>query len=632
MPKTFARGVVRAALPTRHDRDASSAQAAALTPSARLNLACVLSLLVAIALVFAQSVDFGFSSWDDPKYVTGNPRVLMGLSLDGVQWAFTTRHFGLWHPLTWLSHMLDVSLWGDWAGGHHLSSVAFHAAATILLFAFLRQATGSPLRALVVSMLFAVHPLRAESVAWVAERKDVLAAMFWMATLYFYRRWASAKRWRDSLAVVACFVLGGLSKPVVVTLPVVLMLVDLWPLRRFDFSVAPARAIWQSASEKLHLFLMALGLATYTLQHSGETGLRELDPQAFFSLAERLQIAAMAYGEYLWKTVWPVSLSFYHAARFPIPPVAWLAPLALLGLSAALLWKHRRERPELIMGLSWYCITLLPSSGIIQIGFYSHADRYGYIPLVGIYICLAWAVRDIPQGARARAVMAAGLLAAIAPMIALAHWQVSHWRSGFTLYGRALEIDPQNRMARIALSHAHLAAGNYAEVRKHTDILLAARPPDHFSAIAELYRGDAAHFEGRHDLAAQAWHASAAIDPAYWRAQLRLGSLALGEGRLADAATHLQLADRLNPRNVEVLNNLGVVRVRANDQRGARDAYRRAVDADPTSVTARLNLARTHERLGDRAAALDEYRQALRLEPENAVTVAAIRRLVGGSH
>ena len=267
-------------------------------------------LVAAVLVVFAQTWEFDFLSWDDPMYVIGNPRVLYGLNPEGIRWAFETRHFGLWTPLTWLSHMADVSLWGTWPGGHHISNVILHLLNTLLLYGLLAVATTDKGRSALVSLLFAVHPLHVESVVWIAERKDVLCAFFYLLALVFHvLRFKTGKIYWTFLVYLAA-VLAGLAKPMAVSLPLALILIEIWPLRRIEAGVSMLRSILVSAAEKWPLLLLAGALALATLSEAEGTDVRPASVDELFTLGQRLQIAGAAYGYYLWKFFWPVNLSF----------------------------------------------------------------------------------------------------------------------------------------------------------------------------------------------------------------------------------------------------------------------------------------------------------------------------------
>jgi tetratricopeptide (TPR) repeat protein len=603
----------------------------AIAPQRAEFLRGALALIVLVALVFAQTWSFEFVSWDDQMYVTGNPKVLAGLSYEGVRWAFETRHTGLFTPLAWISHMADVSLWGRHAGGHHLSSVLLHTLSTLLLFALLVQTTGETWRSFLVGALFAIHPLHVESVAWVAERKDVLVAFFYLATLYCHAMWVrdSKLSWRAMTYLMA--ILAGMSKPMAVTLPVAMVLIDFWPLRRFDFSSQPRQALIAAVKEKWVFFLGAIALTLQTLSFGQDPNLAPVNYQ-WLDLPERLQVAGAAYGVYLWKTVWPAALSFFYPYRPPLPIWEYLLPpLVLFGL-LLVAWRRRSSFPALWFGIAWYCVTLLPVSGIVQIAWYAYADRYSYLPLIGIFASLVWAVPfSAAADASRRTALAARLVAAVLLVAAAiaAYLQVGTWKDSQSLYSQAIGSDPANRMARLALAQQYVAKQQFDLATVHLDILLQRPMNDPLTAQGLLLRGDVFKFQGQGEQARTAWEAAAAADRTYWRARLRLGTEALEQGDAASAIANFLAADQLLHNNDEILNNLGVAYARAGALRQALQAYDRAVRANWLNQTARLNLALSYEKMGASAQAREQYSALLTLNPQNAGASEGLARLGG---
>ena len=313
-----------------------------------------LLLLLVVAMIYGQTWRFEFLSWDDPMYVTGNRNVFTGLTLENIQWAFQTRYFGLWNPLTWISLMADASLWGKNPGGYHITSLVLHAGAAIALFLFLASSTQDFWRSLAVALLFAAHPLQVESVAWVSERKDVLVALFCFLTLLFHTRWTQTQQKKYLALVYLAALCAGLSKPMAVSLPVMLVISDIWPLRRFDFAQQSLRSLLQSCREKWPLFLAAAALALGTLNPAKDSGLHGMTAEQTLSLIERLQVAGAAYGVYLWKMFWPVEQSFFHPLYLPYAFHQYATPPLLLALAAWLAWRTRATRPFILAGIAWY--------------------------------------------------------------------------------------------------------------------------------------------------------------------------------------------------------------------------------------------------------------------------------------
>ena len=422
-------------------------------------------VLAAITLaVFWPVSRHEFIAFDDQAYVTENPHVRTGLNWENVRWAFTNREVGLWHPLTWLSHMLDCRWFGLRAGGHHLTSLLLHAANAVLLFAALRALTGELWRSAWVAAFFALHPLHVESVAWIAERKDVLSTFFALWTLWAYSRYARANGARPATyaLMLLCYGCALMSKPMVVTLPLILLLLDYWPLKRFP----PAAGASQPATlarlviEKLPL--IGLALLTMLVTLGAAARVHTLPSVAQCPIANRIANATISYARYLLQTFWPADLAVFYP--FPAAISVWSvagAALLLLAISAAALGTARR-RPFLAVGWLWYGITLLPVVGLIQLGSYSHADRYTYVPLIGLFIMVAWGIGEIRFGSpvwRFGLVLGATLL--LGACGAATRFQLKHWQNTAALFARALEVAPRNPVAHHALGSFAGGPGQY---------------------------------------------------------------------------------------------------------------------------------------------------------------------------
>jgi hypothetical protein len=401
-----------------------------------------LGLVAMTALVYLPVRGHEFVSIDDNIYVRGNPHVADGLTWDAVRWAFTSGYAANWHPLTWISHMLDVSLFGMDAGAHHVVNLVLHVANTLLLFDVLRRMTGALGRSAFVAALFAVHPLHVESVAWVAERKDVLSTLFWMLTLEAYVAWTRAPNARRYALVLLAFVAGLLSKPMLVTLPFALLLLDAWPLRRMTDAASAKRLV----VEKIPLFLLAAAssVVTFVAQHAeGAVASFETRP-----LAERLVNAPIAYVVYVRKMLAPTDLAPMYAQARPSAAGIGAAAAAALALVTWAAWRQARARPWFVVGWLWFLGTLVPVIGLVQVGWQTMADRYTYVPLVGLFVVVAWGAAEL-LAATARA--GAATVVASAALVAcavLARRQVETWRDGETLWRHAVAVDPDNPAAR----------------------------------------------------------------------------------------------------------------------------------------------------------------------------------------
>ena len=350
----------------------------------------VLLLVVVVLIAYGTVWHFDFVNIDDDFYVTENAQIQQGLSLDSVLWAMTTIEEANWHPLTWLSHMMDVQLFGLNPGGHHLTNLLLHIANVLLLFGVLQQMTGAVWLSALVAALFALHPLNVESVAWVAQRKTVLSTMFWLLTVLAYVRYVKKPNWGRYLGMMGIFVLGLMAKPMLVTLPCVLLLLDYWPLKRLG---KDSKEFWERlprlAAEKLPLLIPVAAISVVTLEAQSQAG--AISTWEWLPLGTRVANAVAAYGLYLKKMLWPMDLAVFYphpGNSLEVWPVA-LAALLLVILSLGVWWQGRRSR-YLVVGWFWYLGTLLPVSGLIQVGGQAMADRYAYVPLMGLFIILVW--------------------------------------------------------------------------------------------------------------------------------------------------------------------------------------------------------------------------------------------------
>lgn len=518
--------------------------------------------LVVVALAFMTLVVFSpvwtheFLLYDDTMYVTNNAVVGAGLTWRGVIWAFTTTFTGNWHPLAWLSHMADVEAFGMVPRWHHLVNLILHVINAVLLFLVLRAMTGALWRSAMVAALFAVHPLHVESVAWVAERKDVLSAMFWMLALAAYLGYTRRSGAVRYAAVALAFFLGLLAKPMVITLPFVLLLLDYWPLGRFD----PGAPMWPRLRvlvwEKTPLAALAFAAGVMTLYAQRAGG--NVEDVEHLSVSARFANTGVAYVEYLAKTVWPRDLAaFYpHPATLPGGIPWWHAALAavvLLAITGAVLRAGRR-RPYLAVGWLWYLGTLVPVVGLIQVGQQGLADRYTYIPLIGLFIGAVWGVADLAQGEPSRRRAAGGVGAAVLLSAAIATWiQTGYWRSTVTLFEHALHATGNNRVAHLQLGAAYARLGRYDDAAVQYRAALAMKP---HSVEANNNLGIVLAQAGRPDEAAVWFRAALHIRPDDARLHANLARASRQMGRIPEAVEHYREAVRLDPLAWDVVMNL----------------------------------------------------------------------------
>jgi tetratricopeptide (TPR) repeat protein len=491
--------------------------------TAQLGLAA-LGLVALVWATYWQAGANGFVAYDDPTYVQDNPVVRLGLTSHGLRWAFTHLVAANWHPLTVLSHMLDVQLFGLDPAWHHWENVLWHSANALLLLAFLRVTTGSTWRSVLVAALFAVHPLRVESVAWISERKDVLSTFFWFVALLAYAAYARRPGKMRYLAVILAFALGLLAKPMVVTLPVVLLLLDVWPLRRLPHGRPSTATLWPLLREKLPLFALSAAASALTfLTQQASGAVRSVRGLPFSARAANAAVSAVAY---LGKTLWPTDLAvlYPHPGYRPGGIPAWKVTFAaaLLIAITALAIREARRRPYLAVGWGWYLVTVLPVIGLVQVGRQGMADRYTYLPLIGPVIAAVWAAGEAATRLRVpRAALAVTSLALVLASAATARAQVGVWRDTFTLFDHAARATEDNAIAWKNVGSARFERGEPAEA---------------LAAFAEAARIDP-------------------DDPDLWFDQgMALSAL----GRYREATTRFEQAIQLEPGDAESWFNLGM--------------------------------------------------------------------------
>jgi len=501
----------------------------------RRDLWVALGLALLTAVAFEGLSRCGFVGFDDGEYVTHNPVVLQGLTLRGVAWAATTFQASNWHPLTWLSHMLDVSLFGTQPLGHHATSLALHVANAGVFYFALARATGARWTSALAAALFALHPLRVESVAWIAERKDVLCAFFYLVSLVGWGRWVRGDR-RGYAWALAAFALALLAKPMAVSLPFALLIADFWPLRR------PLGA--SLLREKLPFFMLAAASCAVTLVAQLSTGASEawLRP----SFAARLAFVPVEYLRYLELTVWPSGL----AVLYPLPGESLGAgevalALAVLAAVTALAVAQRRARPWLAAGWLWFGVTLLPVLGLVHVGFQGVADRYTYLPSLGLSVALAFAAAELAERLRAPLALRAGVTAlALGALVWLTHRQVEFWRDGIALYDRALAVTEGNFAIHAFLADELDDAGRRADAVAHYREALRIRP-DFPHAHYDL--GVMAEAEGRDAEAMSEYRAALAANPDFAAAHFNLANLLGISGAIDEAAAHYRRVLELDP-------------------------------------------------------------------------------------
>jgi Tfp pilus assembly protein PilF len=507
-----------------------------------------------------------------------------------MKWALTSSYAANWHPVTWISHMLDVQLFGLNPMGHHIVNVLLHAVTMLLLFVVLFRMTGAIGRSAAVAGLFGLHPIHVESVAWVAERKDVLSALFWVLTMWTYVAYVRQPRVSRYIWIVVTFALGLMAKPMVVTLPFALLLLDVWPLRRIDLHAGWWTAARSLLLEKAPLFALSIGssVITFVVQRHGGT----VASSVRLPLVERIGNALISYIAYIGKTLWPLHL----AAYYPYPrvlPVALVVVSAvlLLAISIAAIFAGRRH-PYVLIGWLWYLGTLVPAIGIVQVGTQAMADRYTYIPLIGIFIILAWGVPDILSSPRWKTPIAAVTAAMLLSCAVVARQQVHHWESSQTLWQHALSV----------------TTDNYA---------------------AHTFYGNALATQGNVDGAVAEYNEALRIRPDYPEAHNNLGPALAQSGRVDEAIAHFLEAVRLRPNYADAHNNLGVALATQGKFDEAIAHYTEALRLDPDQSRPHSNLGLALQAQGRTAEATREFELALRMNRNDVDAQNGLKALQG---
>ncbi len=594
-------------------------------------------LLIGLSLaVFSQTIRYNFVNFDDDRYVYNAPAIQAGLTLKGIAAAFTSQHARNWHPLTTLSHMLDCQLYGLNAGGHHVTNVLLHTIAALLLFRVLRQMTGALWKSAIVAALFAVHPLHVESLAWVSERKDVLSAVFFFLMLDAYVRYARAASIRRYVVVTALFMAGLMSKPMLVTAPIVLLGLDYWPLRRFD-QIAPTRGrakLRQSASrrriiqrlflEKIPLLILSAGagIVTFALQKRAAGAITPLP------FLWRAQNAVMSYVIYAWKTLWPTRLAVFYP--HPNDTLAtWQVVLAIafvLAITCAAI-VFRDERPYLFTGWFWYLVMLVPVIGFVQVGEQGHADRYTYLPSIGLFLIAVWAAGDVAAMGQVRlwrGIAITGSIVVVAALASAAFTQTSYWRNSETLWTHALAVTADNDVAHNNLGYLCVDRGELNKAMSHFEAaskIRSGKSDPHYNlgtAFVEMNLGDALARKGQPDEAMAHFEQAIKLQPDYAEAYYNRGNVLYAKGRIDEAITDFEKTLQLQPNHADAHTGLGNALLRRGALKEAIVHYNEAMALAPQDPHCHSNLSwvlatSSDASIRDGAKAVELARQAVSL-------------------
>jgi len=605
----------------------------------RIALGC---LLLVVLLVYVPLYNASFMTIDDTIYIANNPFVATGLKPSNIVRAFTNSHSANWHPVTWISHMVDVQLFGMNAGGHHLTNVVIHLVNIFLLFVALRGMTGSTYRSLLVSALFGLHPLNVESVAWIAERKNVLSMMFFLLTVIAYTKYCKSKSKASSILVLVWYSLGLMSKPMLVTVPFLFVVLDFWPLRRIN--TASLSGIRSLIIEKAPLFVLAA--ATSIIAYLSQKGYSAV---AHYSLYSRCANAAISYVLYIYKMVVPIKLSVFY----PYPPTiplwkaiaAGILYVSLFGLAVA----AYKKRPWLTAGWLWYVGTLIPVIGLVPVGSQAMADRYAYVPLIGLFICMVWTLPDMRRrNNRMAMVVSAALVVVVSTLSLLTNAQAQQWRSSETILRHSIAAAGGNWLcennlaialrqkgsidsAKIHLLNAVTIRQNYEEAWYNLGVLYANQQKNDSATgcferalcidpqYAGAHHGLARMLEsaGKDSLAERHYYSALVNDSAFWLAWQGLGGLYEKQGNIDHALCCYKRAIAMADTSWESRYNLGMIYVKKKDYAGAIEHLMRAIALDTMNWQAWNGLGFALRMNGQFRKAADVLSRAVAIAPDS---------------
>jgi protein O-mannosyl-transferase len=636
----------RAAVKSKLSANLPASQSLLTSDSLKSAVLCSLILIALNLAIYAPAWRYGFLSWDDPSYVSQNAEVSHGLTYQGCLWAFTTGHASNWHPLTWLSHMLDVQLFGKIAGFHHLSNILLHIANSILLFWAICRMTGAWRPSAVVAALFAVHPQHVESVVWIAERKDVLSAFFCILTFHAYIGYVRRPQLNRYLTVLALFALGLMSKPMLVALPFLLLLLDLWPLRRVHLSTGQLKLWRHLVSEKIPLFALSAASSIVTIMIQWRGG--AVSSFETIPLGQRTANILFSYAAYIVQMLWPKDLVAYYPYN-PLP--LWLAGGSLMALAAASFFVFRlaRTQPYALVGWLWYLVALLPVIGLIQVGDQARADRYTYLPSIGLFIIVTWSAPLLLSRLRHRNVILCSAAAImICALTAAARTQVRYWENDLTLwthtvekrgtnnylahmqlgsaladsgeltsaieqYTESLRINAAMPAARIKLGLAYFKQGRFSEALMQYNEAIRLNPR---SDLAYIDRGILSGTQGERGQAIEDFLTALKINPDNAEAHYNLGYTLADDGKTDEAIAHFNETLRINPEHAHACNRLGTALASQGKADESIVQYARAIIIESNFWEARVNLGVALMHQNRDSEALGQFMEALRIKPD----------------
>ena len=567
-------------------------------------------LIVTTLAVFWQVHQFGFLHIDDNIYITENSHIKSGLNLDSILWAFNTTYAEFWHPLTWLSLMFDYQLYGLNAGGYHITNIILHLLSTLLLFWLFIRMTGAVWKSAFVSVFFALHPLHVEAVVWISERKDVLSTFFWMLTLCLYVFYTGKPAIKRYLLVLFSFILALLSKPMVVTLPVIMILLDYWPLNRFELQ--KGNLIKWQLKGKTPFFVLSAVFSIITIYAQYKPVGRDLK----FSMISRLANALVSFITYLEKTFWPHDLAVFYPFPHEIPALHVLVAALLILVITAVVIVAMKRLPYLFTGWIWFTITIAPVIGIIPIGDFAMTDRYHYIPSIGIAIILAWGIPSLIKVEQPgkKILFLAGMI--FLTIIAFLSWkQCGYWENDIKLFNHTLQATKNNYLAHINLGYVLFKEGKNQEAIDHYNKAIQIMPGN---ILIYNNRGNAYAKSGRYELALQDFNEAIRLKPDYTDSYFNRGNIYHELGQYQKAVDDLNKAIQLNPDNYLIYFNRGNANINLGRHQLAIDDFSKSVRLKPDYADAYNNRAFIYLNLGQYQQAISDYSKAIGLKPDYA--------------
>jgi tetratricopeptide (TPR) repeat protein len=581
-------------------------------------LLCLL-LIAATLSVYAQVREFDFINYDDDDYVTENPFIREGLTLEAAKWAFTSPHAGNWHPLTWVSHMIDIQFFGMHAGVHHVINLLFHIANTLILFLVFVKMTGSRGKSAFVAALFALHPLHVESVAWVSERKDVLCAFFWLLAMGAYAGYARRPSMIRYAGVSVLYICGLLSKSMVVTLPCVFLLLDYWPLNRVQFRKASDAAQAGEKSAVLWVLLEKIPLFVFAVLSSWATIYAQKQGGAVVGLEtipviERMANALVAYVGYIQKMLLPIDLGviYPHQRLFAWWEIAGAALLLLAVTGLAVRASNRH--PWFPVGWFWFLGTLVPVIGIVQVGSQAMADRYTYLPSIGLFVAVAWGIPKLMEGRRFSQILTGvGVIMVLMVLTGLTWRQVGFWKNSRMLFEHTLAVTSDNYTAHNNLGEALYHQGDIDKALFHNRRSVEINPDyakGHFNLGVLLEQ------TGDREAAIHHYLEAVRVHPGFDKAHFNLAVLMEAGGKEDDAARHYLEVIQVNPHYYQAYNNMGAIQLKKGRVMEAIDYFQKAVEINPGYAKARFSLGLAFSRIRNYVQSVRNYQKALELDPD----------------